>query len=325
MNCFYYSHYRFYNEHLSKSLKFFLISDIHFSHKVSAKKLRAITEQARQQQPRYILISGDLIDELGAIAKPAGIKRLTSWLAQLGKIAPTLIGLGNHDFYRKNPAHNSILSKKRHWYAEKNQAYIDAINAIDNVQVLNNEAFEDKDVYIFGFTQSPEYYQFDRDETRGSTLLHPGGEDADIMISDLDALDPKLITKLPKNKIKIAIIHSPVFLSDSEISSRLAEFDFFICGHMHNGVVPPIINDLWRSDRGIIAPGKKLFPHGSRASIRNPDDKLILLGAVSTMQASSKPLTFLNGIFPVHVATLELSSRKTLARKPDVKHEYIGF
>ena len=325
MNCFYYSRYRFYNEKSKSELKFFLISDIHFSRKVSSKKLQAITDQAHKQHPNYILIAGDLIDELGAIINNSDLRRLTSWLEQLGQVAPVLIALGNHDFYRKNPDHNNIFSKKRHWYAEKNQHYLDVLNEIPNVQVLDNQVYEDKNVYIFGFTQSPEYYQFDRDEKRSTTLLHPGGEDRDIMLSDLDKLDPKLITKLPAHKVKIAIIHSPVYLSDSEVSSHLCEFDFFVSGHMHNGVVPPLINDFWRSDRGIIAPGKKLFPHGSRAKIRSINDKLILLGAVSTIQASAKPITFINGVYPTFIATLELSNRSTLARKPDVTHQYIGY
>ena len=325
MNCFYYSRYRFYNKNVKHKLNFFLISDIHFSNKVSSKKLRAITEQARQKQPNYIIIAGDLVDSLDCIENHSDFKRLTSWLEQLGKIAPTLIGLGNHDFYRKNPEHNNIFSKKRHWFAEKSQHFIESINAIDNVELLDNQSYEDKNVYIFGFTQSPEYFQFDRDEKRSTTLFHPGGEDLDIMLADLDALDQKLISNLPKHKIKIAIIHSPLYLTDSEVAAKLYEFDFFISGHMHNGVVPPIINDFWRSDRGIIAPGKKLFPHSARAKISSPYDKIITLGAISTIQASAKPITFMNGIYPINIASLELTSNELLARTPAVKHQYISF
>lgn len=325
MKCFYYSRYRFYNQNAKHELKFFLISDIHFSNKVKSDCLRAITEQARQKQPNYILIAGDIIDALSTVDNDSDLKRLTSWLEQLGKIAPVLIELGNHDFYRKNPAHNNIFSKKRHWFAEKNQRYIDALNAIENVQLLDNQVYEDKNVYIFGFTQSPDYFQFDRDERRGTTIFHPGGEDLDIMLSDLDKVDQKLITNLPKNKVKIAIIHSPIYLDDPQVAAKLYEFDYFISGHMHNGVVPPVLHDLWRSDRGIIAPGKKLFPRGARAKITSPYDKTILLGAVSTIQASAKPITFVNGIFPTHIATLELSKRETLARKPDVSHQYLSY
>lgn len=325
MKCFYYSRYRFYNHSIKHALNFFLISDIHFSNKVNSTTLRAITEQASQKQPDYIIIAGDVIDSLDCIQSPSSLKRLTSWLEQLGKVAPVLIGLGNHDFYRKNPEHKSIFSSKRHWFPGTNIGYINAVNAIDNVQLLNNEAYEDDKVYIFGFTQAPEYFQFNRDEKHSSSIFRPGNEDLDIMLSDLDSLDQKLINNLPKHKAKIAIIHSPVFLTDSQVAAKLYEFDYFISGHMHNGVIPPIINDFWHSDRGFIAPGKKLFPRNARAKITNPSDKIITLGAVSTIQDSAKPITFMNGLFPINIATLELTKNELLARKPDIKHQYISL
>lgn len=325
MKCFYYSRYRFYNQSIKHALKFFLISDIHFSDKVKSATLRAITKQASQKQPDYIIIAGDVVDSLDCIQNPSNLKRLTSWLEQLGKVAPVLIGLGNHDFYRKNPEHKSIFSSKRHWFSEINAKYIDTINSIDNVQLLNNEAYEDDKVYIFGFTQAPEYFQFNRDEKHSSSIVHPGDEDLDVMLSDLDSLDQKLISNLPKHKAKIAIIHSPVFLIDSQIAAKLYEFDYFISGHMHNGVVPPIINDFWRSDRGLVAPGKKLFPRNARTKITSPYDKIITLGAVSTIQDSAKPITFLNSLYPINIATLELTNNELLARKPDIKHQYISL
>ena len=323
MKCFHLSQYKFYKPNY-KELKFFLISDIHFSPKVTANTLDAITRQARAQQPNYILIAGDLVDSLDNVSSATDLKRLTAWLEQLGKVAPVLIALGNHDFYRANPQYHNVCSRHRHWYAEDNPAYVQALNDTPNVRLLDNQAFEDHAVYIFGFTQSPEYFQFDRDE-KSTTFFKPGGEDRDIMLSDIDALDQKLISKLPKHKAKIAIIHSPVYLSDSEVGSRFNEFDFLISGHKHNGVVPPVLNEAWPSDRGIMAPGKKFFPRGSRARIKSINDRLITLGAVSTIQNSAKPLTFLNGAYPVSIATLELSHRETLARKPDVRHKYIKF
>ncbi len=325
MNCFYYSRYRFYNANVKHELKFFLISDIHFSSRVKSSTLNAITNQALQKQPDYILIAGDTLDYLDTVEQDSSLKRLTSWFTRLGKIAPVFIALGNHDFYRKNPKYKNIFSATRHWIIEKNQRFIEAVNVINNVQILDNEAYEDKDVYIFGFTQSPEYYQFDRDESYTTSLIHPGREDLNILLSDLDALNQKLITHLPKHKAKIAIIHSPIYLSDSQVAAKLYEFDYFISGHMHNGVVPPVINDFWRSDRGIIAPGKKLFPHGSRAKITSPYDKIITLGAVTTIQASARPVTFMNRLYPVNIATLELSKNKLFISKPDVKHQYLSF
>ena len=325
MKCFYYSRYRFYNQNAKHKLEFFLISDVHFSNKVKSSTLNAIATQAHQKQPNYIIIAGDIIDDLSTVEHDTDLRRLTSWLAQLGKIAPTFIILGNHDFYRKNPQYKNIFSTARHWLAEKNQRFLKAINNTKNVQLLDNQSYEDENVYILGITQSPEYYQFDRNESHIASIFHPNGEDLNVLLSDLDTLNQKLITNLPKHKVKIAIIHSPIHLFDSQVAAKLYEFDYFISGHMHNGVVPPIVNDFWRSDRGIIAPGNKLFPHESRTKITSPYDKNIILGAVTTVQASAKPITFMNKIYPVNIATLELSRSELLIRKPDIKHQYLSF
>lgn len=325
MKCFYYSRYRFYKPRVKSQPKFFLISDIHFSPKVKSDRLDAITTQARKLEPDYILIAGDLIDSLDAIDTDSKFRRLTAWLENLGTVAPVFAVLGNHDFYLKNPEHTNIFSKKRHWSSEKRHSFIQTINDIPNVTFLDNESYEDHHAYIFGFTQTPDYYQFDRDEKHTTSIFRPGNEDKDILLSDLKRLDTKLYRHLPANKAKIAIVHSPVHLSHPDIKDYFLEFDFIICGHMHNGAVPPVLNDFWHSDRGIMAPGKMFFPPHSRANITKPEQKIITCGAVSTIQDSAKPLTFLNGAFPVNIATLEFTHHDTYAKKPDVKHEYISF
>lgn len=325
MKCFYHTSYKFYKPKCKDGLKFFLISDIHFTPDISTEVLDAVLKRAKSQEPNYILISGDIINSLDCVNSVANLKRFTGWLSRLGQVAPTLIALGNHDFYRKNPQYKNSRSNVHKWFPETPITLINAINDLDNVQVLDNSVYEDKNVYIFGFTQSPEYYQFDKDQDHSATILNPGHEDKNIMLYDLHQLDHKLIEKLPKHKAKIAIIHSPVFLDDQEICSYLYEFDFFISGHMHNGVVPPVLSDFWRDDRGILAPGKGLFPRRARSRITEPDQKSIILGAVSTIPSTSKSFIALNKVFPVYTASLELTHNDILARKPDVKSQYISF
>ena len=319
MKCFYHTSYKFYGPKYKEGLKFFLISDIHFTKDISAEMLDAVLKHAEKQHPDYILISGDTVNSLDEVDNKSVSKRLLAWFLRLGQIAPVFISLGNHDFYRTGP------DKSKKWYPEHPTALIKELNSLDNVHVLDNSAYEDKNVYLFGFTQTPEYYQFDKDENHSSTLLHPGHEDKNIMIYDFHQLDHKLIQKLPKNKAKIAIIHSPIFLEDPEIASYLSEFDFFVSGHMHNGVVPPVVSDFWRNDRGILAPGKGLFPHHARSRITKNGQKSIILGAVSTIPSCNKLFIQLNKTFPVYTASLEFSHHELLERKPDIKSQYISF
>lgn len=324
MKCFYHTRYRFYKPQISTTPSFFLISDVHFSPKVHSGRLNAITKHAAQQKPDYIIIAGDLVDSLDAIDTTAKLRRLCAWLTRLGEVAPVFIGLGNHDFYRCNPKYKNIFSKERHWYTADNQHLTDALRNLDNVHLLDNQSFEDRQLYIFGFTTSPDYYQLDHEDST-TTVFHPGNEDKNILRLDLKQLDPKLLHDLPPRKAKIAIVHSPVYLNDPAIAPFFADFDFIISGHMHNGIVPPLINDFWHSDRGFYAPGKHFFPHQSRGHVASANQKTIICGAVSTFQDSAKPLTFLNAGFPVFTASLECTHRETYARKPDVKRQYLSF
>ena len=324
MKCLYHTHYRFYKPDTKTTPSFLLLSDIHFSTKVQNDRLSALLKHATKLRPNYILIPGDLIDSLESIDAPHDRQRLFTWLTELGAIAPVFICLGNHDFYRTNPAFASVFSRKQHWYAELSYKYIKDLNQLPNVHCLHNAAYEDKQVYIFGLTVSPDYYQFDHDG-HTTTFLHPGDEHKDVLLDDLNNIPTKQLHDLPRRKAKIALIHPPYYLDDPEIAPFFADFDFVIAGHMHNGLVPPVVHDFWRSDRGIYAPGKHFFRQKSRARITSPDQKTIICGAVSTFQKSAKPLTFLNSIYPVNTALLEFTHQSRFARKPDVRNKYISF
>ena len=85
------------------------------------------------------------------------------------------------------------------------------------------------------------------------------------------------------------------------------------------------MSDFIRNDRGILAPGKSLFPHCARARITKNGQKSIILGAVSTIPSCNNVFMTLNKTFPVYTATLEFSHNKLLERKPDVKSQYVSF
>ena len=322
MKAFYYSRYRIYHPDYKPQPRFFMISDIHFSPRVKSATLETVATKAREMQPDYILIPGDLVDSLDAIKDHTDRKRLTAWLTQLGAIAPTLISLGNHDYYLKNPDYNNYFSKTNHWFSYKNDVFFEKLRQIPNVHVLDNQVYEDKNIFVLGFSASPEYYQFDRGN-KSTSIRHPGSEDRSILLTDLDRLSQKQITNLPKHKAKLVLMHSPVFAKDAAVLAKFNEFDYIISGHMHNGVVPPLLNDFWRTDRGLMAPGKHFFPVNTRTIRLNPSDKSIICGAVTTIQDCAKPLSFLNHAFPIFIATLEFTKDKKYAHKPDVKHKYI--
>jgi predicted MPP superfamily phosphohydrolase len=324
MKAFYFTRYRTYRKSLKRPLKFFLISDLHYSNLVKNLTLRALIDAAKKRQPDYICIAGDLIDCQEEVQVKAQRERLLAWLSQLAKIAPVLIVPGNHDFYRKSPHFKSGLSRKNHWLSDDNPEFFGSLRQIKNVHFLHNEVYEDNRIFVLGFAPSPAYYQLDRDEEHASSLLHPGTEDKSILLRDLQNLPAELRTNLPKHKIKLALIHSPLYLHDQEVTNLLQEFDYFISGHMHNGVVPPILNELWKSDRGIVGPGKTMLPDHVRLRVKDPADKNIVLGAITTIQKCAKPLSFLNAAFPVNIAELAFDTNPAHA-KDDLSFKYMSF
>lgn len=311
MKSFYHIRYRFYKPD-QKEHTIFAISDVHFSEK-TVDNLEQLAKKAEQIQPQLITISGDLVDSLSSIDDHNEAKRLEAWLKRLSKVAPIIICLGNHDFYRKTDNFRSALSKDRGFTIDSPDPLIKLVNNIDNVHLLSDEAYEDHDFYVYCLTLPPEYYSYD-------SKANSANEDANILINKLDDIP----AKFPKHKTKIALIHSPAHLTDERAKPTLDNFDFVIAGHMHNGVVPPLLNEAWRGHHGIITPGKHFFKdYNTRIDLYG--DNLIVLGAVTTIQAGAKPLSWLNKAFPVCTTTIEISHNEIYARKPDIYKKYIKW
>ena len=73
---------------------------------------------------------------------------------------------------------------------------------------------------------------------------------------------------------------------------------------MHNGCVFPILNELWRSEKGIISPKKEFFSNNSRNTLNNIDDKLLVNGPITTFHGNKKLFSKLNFLFPINVSLM---------------------
>ena len=311
MKNFYHIRYRFYKPD-QKEHNIFAISDVHFSEKTD-DNLDRLAKKAESVTPQLITISGDLVDSLSSIDDSHEANRLKAWLTRLGKAAPVIICLGNHDFYRKTKNFRSSLSKGRGFFIDSPDPLIKLIESVENVHILNDESYEDHDFYAYGLTLPPDYYSYDK-------KANSVDEDINILINKLDAISKKL-EKLPKHKTKIALIHSPAHLTDERTKPALDNFDFVLAGHMHNGIVPPFLNEIWRGHRGIVTPGKRFFQdYNTRIDLYG--ENLIVLGAVTTIQAGAKPLSWLNHAYPINCVTIETSHNELYKRKPDIHKKY---
>ena len=242
------------------------------------------------------MIPGDLIDSADMIERQELKDKLLNWIKELSKISKVMISLGNHDFYK---IRKKRLIKNKYKYFS-NHIIFNEISSIDNVYLLNNDFYEDDLVYIAGITATFNYYK---------------KESLNVLLNDLNR-NKDIISNLPNNKLKILMFHSPVNLNKNEIREKLKDFDYFVSGHMHNGCVPPILNELWNSNKGIISPSGKLFLSNERNTLKNKHDKLIVNGPVITFPKCSGIMHIFNIFYPIYNTVLDFNKNNAkLIRK----------
>lgn len=304
-----------------KEFKICIFSDIHFSYRVKNSKLESLRKKIERRKPDYIFIPGDIVDSNNMIEKASEEKRLLDWLENLGKIAPTILSEGNHDVYHKN---NKIERKKtgNRWAIYQNPTFRKKVNQLKNVFYLDNEVFEDKNIYVLGLTISPKTYCLLKEE-KPIMKASETGEDVTDFLNTLKKVR-KLTKNLPKGKKKFALIHSPSSLSNKDIKSELSEFDYLVSGHMHNGLITPLVFELWPSDRGIVNAARKVGAKNTRQSYQTLNEGLIITGAVTTWHESVGQFHHLNMLYPSYFTTIKFINDETY-QKPKITKRYLKY
>ena len=299
------TYYKIYNEKVKKELKVASLSDLHFSYTITEEKLKAIIKFLNSYKPNYILFPGDLLDSTGMIENKEEYMRIKNWLKELGNTAPTLISLGSHDYYKKEKDENT---GKTHWIYYYPKYFIEDVNTLNNVKILDNQKYEDDNVSIVGYTQSMDYFHPKTDKPK--SILKPAPENKECMIKELNELKKTLIDSTNKNKLNLIMIHSPIYVNDPNIKDLLKEYDYVFSGHMHNGCVPPVLYEIWRSDKGLIAPNKSLFPNNERDTLKTNKDKLIVNGPLTTFQECTGQLQKFNILYPMYITQADFTNDK---------------
>lgn len=300
--------YKLYHPSVKQNFKVASISDLHFSRYVKDKKLKSLFFALKKITPDYILIVGDLIDSIETIEKKEEGERLKDFLSQIASLAPVLIAKGNHDFTSK--------SKKKlpsNLLIERSNKYFKEISDLVNIYVLDNEVYEDSRVYIIGITETLDYYRH-----KNRSIFIKEKESKEELIRILKEQKEKLHS-LPKDKVCLAMLHSPIYLKEEKIQEELEEFDYILSGHMHNGCIPPILNEIWPSSYGFIAPNKTLFPNNARNTLKRKEDKLVVNGALVTFQESAKWFQCFNFLFPMESTVLEFTESKEYSKEKILK------
>ena len=227
------------------------------------------------------MITGDLIDSPMITKDRIRIKKFVNFLSCMGEVSKVIISIGNHDVYD-----------------EDDLKFFNKINEIKNIYVLNNSKYVDEFIYVYGITLPSEYY-----------YNISGKEDYNILLKSLKK-NNRLISNLPSDLVHICLCHSPMCLKKKDIQDKLNEFDLVLSGHMHNGMIPPLI-DFFGGHWGLIDPPKKLFPKICRGRIKLKNYDVIITSGVTKLSIqSAKMLSNLNFIYNIDINKIILTCKK---------------
>ncbi len=271
------------------SLNIKVFSDLHYSNNFNIKKLAKISESIKASKTDYVIIPGDLLDTVKVLKDKNKYHILLNWLEDLSKNYKVFFTLGNHDFSYK---------EKGKWYLKWENTFLEDLKK-RNIFIDN---YEDQKLIIRKIDLPYNYY-FNKDKK----------EDKNVLLKELKNNKDNL-TNLPKNKLKIFVMHSPIYLMDADVLEYLKEFDFIICGHMHNGLVMPFLPFLNYAfkNMGLISPSKGLLPKLAKGHkevvINNHSINLVISGGITKIQdCALKILKWGNMAFVMQMEEIDIN------------------
>lgn len=249
-----------------------VFSDLHYGERFDEGIFDKILKRFRDKKFDYICVPGDILDATNVLDCEDSKEKLLEFFKELGKIAPTVVALGNHDYVR--------IVKKKRFYDNTNFWDYEVKNLKkDNVYLLDNDVYEDGNVRFIGCTLPMIYYYNSFNRSLEKVLIKTFKEN---------------IEDIKDNKLNILLCHSPVdILSNNSIKEikLLRKIDMVISGHMHNGMVPRVLDDVFPKNRGIISPNRFLYPDNARGiKDVNVEDRIVTLlisGGITKIHGSA--------------------------------------
>lgn len=216
-------------------------TDLHFSKDFGTGRLTKILEifqgAIQREKVEYVCFLGDLVDSLVVMDSEDLRQELCGFLRSLSESLPVIMVLGNHDWSRyegKVALIDEEGARKMRWQ----------LKLIPNVYLLGgeDEVFDDGKVRMVGVDLPAECYHFTNFRSERSAV---------------EKFQEKMVESLPKLEVegvreKYLLMHSSRFLREVKIPKDVVA----LSGHMHDGVVPPVLDKVTKfSGRGIIGPG----------------------------------------------------------------------
>lgn len=262
------------------NIKICHISDIHFKNPYSFDILELLFTNIQKENPDYICITGDILDE-PRWENASNIEVLYTFFKNICVVAPTICILGNHD----------EMSAKNHTYKKPYQ-FIKKVKKIPKFHLLDNEIYEDGSIRFIGYRQDIHLF---KEEIK---------QDKNVQKD----IQNKFPHSFSKEKYNIFLMHSPLIIGKSIVQKQIKVMktvDLILCGHTHDGLVFSWLKSIYPKNRGIISPNKKLFPNRARGLICSKVPVLIS-GGVIKLGGTSGVFHHLNGLFKSSLTIIKI-------------------
>lgn len=226
----------------NKSLKAFVISDIHYYSLKDNYKLNAIIKELDKFDYDMIYLLGDIIDATNVLDNKEAFESLLLFFKILGNYAPTYIAFGSHDLaYFKSKHDNPWLNDTRFKEELSNLSFKYPNLILDDNKFL--ELPNDDDIVII----NPDILDF-KDEFDDTKL---------------DKKNYLYLKNSNPHKTTTLLCHYPNSLFILNKYGLLDNIDLGIVGHNHNGMtqfkvfpLESFLNLIGQDNRGLATPAR---------------------------------------------------------------------
>ena len=121
-------------------------------------------------------------------------------------------------------------------------------------------------------------------------------------------------TGFKNNNYNIILSHTPIIFENADLVKEVKNVDLVLSGHMHNGVIPIVLDKIFKGSKGIISPTKNWFPNYARGRIvLNKNTNLIISKGITTFQKTAPFICrIFNFLYPSNIEyiNVELKNEK---------------
>ncbi|MBS7020865.1 MAG: metallophosphoesterase [Firmicutes bacterium] len=294
--------------------RFAVFSDLHYNKTFPKESLDTIKDVLVKQNPDYVVIPGDILDEAKIIENEEHAKIIEDFLYGIGECSNVVISLGNHDLFNSEQQ-----GRKQVWkQVEVGRSFLKKLQEDKNIYVLDNETKFIGDVMFTGFNpfDSISYYE-KKGYNNPAAFNH-------LFRSEMGKSNIYVSPEYDKY-YHVTLIHDPTNPYRKEVIERLPllnHSDMIVSGHHHNGGCPAWMTNLPGS-RGLINAYSQILPNYTRGfGNYQIDEKMIyylISGGITkwaeSVQFKGIPLHFLEHFYKGNIDIIDVEPEPGFQKK----------